>query len=442
MAILSGWGRYPSVSTEIVVPRSSRALQDALSGDGGTVARGCGRAYGDAAIGVRRTLRMEALDRVRSFDAETGVLTAEAGLTLSDLIATFGPRGFFPFVVPGTRFVTLGGAIAADVHGKNHHRVGSFGDHVLGVDLATADGQVLRASQTENPELFAATLGGMGLTGVILQATLKLMPVETGWITQKVIAASDLAAAVAALDEGDASTYSVAWIDCSAKGRRMGRSLIFLGEHARLDEVRARTAIDPFSKLRAPRLTMPVDLPRLCLNRWSVGAFNALYYHRGRRGIGEPYLMRADRYFFPLDVIADWNRLYGRRGFVQYQCVVPPRSVGVLAEMLQRIAVRGDASFLGVLKKLGPGRGLMSFPREGYTLALDFPFSEELLRFLDELDGLLVKAGGRLYLAKDARQSRATFEAGYPDLGRFREIKSSLDPKGRIQSHLAARLGI
>jgi FAD/FMN-containing dehydrogenase len=441
--MMSGWGRFPRVETDLRQAPTPREAGRTTAREEGLIARGNGRAYGDAALGARVTLDVTRLNRMRAFDASTGSLTVEAGVLLDDIIATFAPRGFFPPVVPGTRFVTVGGAIAADVHGKNHHRDGGFGAHVERLVLATAGGEVLALSRTAHADLFAATIGGMGLTGTILEATLRLRRIDTGWIRQRTIVAADLAAALAALDAADAATYSVAWIDGLARGSRLGRALIFLGEHARRDELTPAAAQMPFPRPAAPRLSVPLDLPPFTLNRWSVGAFNEAYFRLGVRKADAPTLVPMGPYFFPLDGIGAWNRIYGRRGFVQHQCVLPAeRAPAVLAEMLGRIAARGDASFLAVLKKLGPGSGLMSFPLPGYTLALDFPVSDGLLAFLDQLDALVVAGGGRLYLAKDARQSRATFEAGYPNLKRFGDLRRTLDPALRLRSRLSERLGL
>jgi decaprenylphospho-beta-D-ribofuranose 2-oxidase len=443
MTLISGWGRYPVVDTEIVSPRTMEAARLATARGERIVARGNGRAYGDAGIGAQKTISMRALDRIRTFDPDTGQVTVEAGILLADIIDTFLPRGFFPHVVPGTRFITVGGAIAADVHGKNHHRNGGFGDHVESLVLATAGGDLIRTSRDEHPDLFAATVGGMGLTGTILEATLWLQLVETGWIRQRTVVARDLGATIAALDDGDSATYSVAWLDCLAKGRELGRSLVFLGEHAHLNELDGNAAANRFPIIGKPHFSMPFDAPRLALNRWTVGAFNEAYFKLGARSAGNVKLVPAYPYFFPLDGIGAWNRIYGRQGFVQHQCVLPvENAASVLSDILERITARGDASFLTVLKKLGSASGLLSFPFPGYTLALDFPLTPDLLYFLEELDQLVVAAGGRLYLAKDARQSRATFEVGYSELGRFREIRRSVDAHGRIKSRLAERLGI
>ncbi|MGT2436594.1 FAD-binding protein [Bradyrhizobium betae] len=437
MTLVSGWGRFPVVDSELLRPRSFEAVGEAVVT--GSVARGNGRAYGDAAIGAVRTVAMTGFDRVRWFDSATGRIRLEAGVLLSDLIDTFGPRGFFPFVVPGTRFVTVGGAVAADVHGKNHHCEGGFGRYVDSILLRTGQGETIEASREQNSDAFFATIGGMGLTGIILEATMRLRTVETGWIRERVISASDLDAAMRALDAGDSSTYSVAWIDCAAKGRDLGRSLIYLGEHAAAGDLADGAAAFPVGK--NPGLAVPVDLPSVALNRHSIRAFNELYYRMGARRAGGSHVVSLYPYFFPLDSITDWNRIYGKRGFLQHQCVIPQAGArAVLGEILGRVAARGDASFLAVLKKLGEGDGLLSFPLPGYTLALDFPVKGDIMNFLDEIDHLVVAAGGRLYLAKDARQSRATFEAGYPALQRFNAIRRSLDPAGNIRSKLSQRL--
>lgn len=439
MTLVSGWGRFPVVDGELLRPRSCEAVGDAVAGAAGTVARGNGRAYGDAGIGAGRTVVMTGFDRVRWFDPATGHIRLEAGVLLSDLIDTFGPRGFLPFVVPGTRFVSVGGAIAADVHGKNHHCEGGFGRYVESLLLRTGQGETIEASREQHSDAFFATIGGMGLTGVILEATLRLRSVETGWMRERVIAASDLSAAMRALDAGDAATYSVAWIDCAARGADLGRSLIYLGEHARADELAG--GADRFPVGNNPRLAVPIDLPSMTLNRYSIRAFNELYYRMGARRAGGSRLVSLFPYFFPLDSVGAWNRIYGRRGFLQHQCVLPEQGAhNVLAEILERVSKRGDASFLAVLKKLGQGDGILSFPLPGYTLALDFALNGDILNFLDEIDRLVVAAGGRLYLAKDARQSRATFEAGYPALQRFNAIRKSLDPAGNIRSKLSQRL--
>ena len=337
MTLVSGWGRFPVVDSEVLRPRSFEAVGAAVADVTGSVARGNGRAYGDAAIGAVRTIGMTGFDRVRSFDPATGRIRLEAGVLLSDLIDTFGPRGFLPFVVPGTRFVSVGGAIAADVHGKNHHGEGGFGRYVDSILLRTGAGETIEISREQNSDAFFATVGGMGLTGVILEATMRLRPVETGWIRERVISASDLDAAMRALEASESSTYSVAWIDCLARGRDLGRSLIYLGEHASADEL--AEGADRFPVGKNPGLAVPIDLPSMTLNRISIRAFNELYYRMGARRAGGDHVVSLYPYFFPLDSIADWNRIYGRRGFLQHQCVIPEAGArAVLADILDRVS--------------------------------------------------------------------------------------------------------
>jgi decaprenylphospho-beta-D-ribofuranose 2-oxidase len=441
---LAGWGHYPIVATECLPQRGPADIAGLVGAHPGMIARGQGRAYGDAAIGQPFTLPALGLNRLRSFDAATGLLRVEAGVSIAELLAIFVPRGYFLPVVPGTKFVTVGGAIAADVHGKNHHRDGGFADSVESFRLVTPGGEAVTCSRTDNEQMFSASTGGMGLTGVIVEATLRLRPIETGWLKQQTHVAADLDAAIAALEATAASTYSVAWIDCLATGNALGRSLIYAADHASAQDCELLgNGREAFPQARPVRLAAPLFAPSWLLNRTSVGAFNALYFSRGSARAGAPELMHWDPYFFPLDAIGHWNRVYGRRGFVQHQCVIPLETArGVLAEILGRVSRRGSVSFLAVLKQLGPSHGLMSFPMRGYTLAMDFPMTDTLLPFLDEIDALVADAGGRLYLAKDARQSRATLVAGYPGLAAFRELRRHTGADRHFASHLSARLGI
>ncbi|MCI0466970.1 MAG: FAD-binding oxidoreductase [Beijerinckiaceae bacterium] len=442
---VSGFGRYPRFETAIIEPSSLADAVHLQSGLTGFVPRGNGRAYGDAAIGTASCLSLLELNQIRDFDEVSGRLTVEAGVLLADIIAMFLPRGFFPPVVPGTRFVTVGGMIASDIHGKNHHGAGSFGKYVESMNIALPGGEVVLCSPDENRELFEATIGGMGLTGTVVLATFSLVRVETGWIKQHTIVAGDLAAALAILSKHEESSYSAAWIDCLAKGSALGRSLIYLGDHASAAEIEAQSHGAPqMPSTRARRLSVPLDLPSFTLNRWTVAAFNEVYFRRGASSAGKVFINGIEPFFFPLDGILNWNRIYGRRGFLQHQSVVPEeRAQAVYGEILGRIAKRGNASFLAVLKKLGASsKGLLSFPQPGFTLALDLAIDSGIFDFLDTLDELVAAAGGRIYLAKDARQSRATFESGYPNLQRFREIRQNAGVQDRIKSRLSERLGI
>ncbi|MBX5002184.1 FAD-binding oxidoreductase [Rhizobium lentis] len=440
---MEGWGRYPRHESQAIDCWLPEALAGTVTSRTGLIGRGNGRSYGDAAIGEHSTLMCRGLSRMRRFDPSSATLTVEAGVMLSDILRSFVPRGYFPPVVPGTKFVTVGGMIASDVHGKNHHRDGGFGDHVIEFKLVVASGEVLTCSRTHNPELFFATVGGMGMTGVVEEATFRLRPIESGWIAQKTIVAENLGEALKALQQTEDATYSVAWIDTLSQGASLGRSLIFVGEHATLDQLAGMPRADRFAAKDAGVVSLPFDLPQWLLNKTSVAAFNELYFRAGARKAAKTSLVHWDKYFFPLDGILEWNRLYGRRGFLQHQCVVPAEdALPVLSGILDRFARSGKGSFLAVLKKLGGGNGLLSFPSPGYTLALDLPVTQEVFGLLDEIDELVVRAGGRLYLAKDARQSRQTFEAGYTRLAAFKELRKVTGADRHFNSRLAKRLGI
>jgi FAD/FMN-containing dehydrogenase len=441
--MLSGWGRYPVLACRLHTCREPAAAQDAIAGTSSLIARGNGRAYGDAALNPTHTLSMLGSDRFAGFDPETGLVTCEAGVMLAEILRIFVPRGWFPPVVPGTKLVTVGGMIAADVHGKNHHRDGSFGAHVTQLELATPDG-VVTCRPDRNAELFAATIGGMGLTGVILRASFRLVPVETAYMMSETRAAGDLETAMALLAESDAWPHTVAWIDCLARGAARGRSLIHRGRHATHAEL-------PRGRREAPRpvhdgkgVRVPFDMPGAALNGLTVRSFNAAYHARGRAASGGgPDLVHYDPFFFPLDGILAWNRLYGRRGFVQYQCVLPETaSAAGLAALLDRIAAAGQGSFLAVLKRLGPGGDFLSFPMAGYTLALDFPVRAGTFALLDDLDTIVAQHRGRVYLAKDARTVPQRFAAGYPELDRFRRVRAQAGAAGRFESLLSRRLEV
>lgn len=438
MTRLSGWGRFPRRDCRVVRARSQQDVARAVA-EAPLIARGNGRAYGDSALNAGLTLDMRGMDRMLAFDPATGQLTAEAGVLLADVIEAFLPRGWFPMVTPGTRFVTLGGAIAADVHGKNHHCDGSFRTCVDWVEVMGPDGTVTRTAPGE--DLFDWTLGGMGLTGVILRAAIRLRPVETGWILQRTIPAPSLEAALDAFEANADAPYSVAWIDATTEGPHMGRALVMLGHHAPRDAVPVRLRDRPVTA-RRQRLQVPFDLPGFTLNRHTVGAFNALYYRLGARKSGE-HLVDWDSYFYPLDAIGNWNRMYGRRGFLQFQCALPLATAQAgLTELLTRITAAGQASFLSVLKRFGPGEGRFSFPMEGYTLALDMPVNDRSLRLMSDLDRVTVAHGGRFYLAKDARLDRATLAEADPRAEAFAAWRRETGRAARFTSAQSERLGL
>ena len=444
--MLSGWGRHPVLDCRLERLRRREDLPDLLRRSPTLIARGNGRSYGDAALNPALTLSMLAMDRMWAFDAGTALLDCEAGVLLADILETFVPRGWFLPVVPGTGFVTVGGMIAADVHGKNHHRDGSFGAHVESLTLATADGTVRECSRTENADLFRATLGGMGLTGVILSARFRLQPVETAFVMAETRAARDLDETMALFEESRDWPYSVAWIDCLARDARLGRAVMTRGAFMVRGALPPRLASDPLRLARAGNLRVPADAPSALLNRVSIGLFNELQYRRGRlRAHAGARPVHFGRFFFPLDRVEAWNGLYGRRGFVQYQCVLPKgESAAGIAALLERVAGSGRGSFLAVLKLFGPaGEGPMSFPMEGYTLALDFPLRRGTPALLDALDDVTHRHGGRVYLAKDARCAPERIREGYPRLGAFEAVRAeAAGAPPRFASALSRRLAL
>lgn len=432
---LAGWGRYPVHDCDITRPRSETDLRARLS-KGKLIARGNGRAYGDSAMSPSNTVDMRAFNRMVAFDDVTGQLTVEAGVLLGDVISAFLPRGWFPAVTPGTKFVTIGGMIAADVHGKNHHKNGSIGAYIDWIDVMTADGQVQRCSPVDRADLFHWTVGGMGLTGVILRAAVRLKAVETGWIRQTLIPAPNLEAAMAALDETSHATYSVAWIDCLSKPPARGRSLIILGEYAAADDLGAHQRAAPYKTPRKRTSAMPFDAPSFLLNSYTVRAFNALYYRNGLRNSGQT-IVDWDSFFYPLDSVLGWNRIYGRKGFVQFQCALPAeKAQDGLSALLQEIGKAGQGSFLAVLKRFGPQDSRFSFPMDGHTLALDFPVNRKSLALLDRLDRITLEHDGRFYLAKDSRMSAETLRQSDDRVDSFLKMRT-LD--NRSQAFVSAQ---
>lgn len=444
---LSGWGKYPTYACRVARPERERDLRDLLSDPGvgpaaTHISRGLGRSYGDPAVNPAGVILHERLNRMLAFDDSQGVLECEAGVSLAEIIDVFLPNGFFPPVTPGTRFVTMGGAIAADVHGKNHHKEGSFGNFILGLKLLTASGEVLTCSPADHPDVFWATVGGMGLTGMILSATIKLRRVPSAFINVETRRAANLDSALELFDAGDEQyLYSVAWIDCLATGGSLGRSVLMRGNHTPIADLSLPARDTPLAVGSKPAKNVPFNFPSLLLNPLSVGAFNELYYesHPDRRQV-----MPYEPFFYPLDSIRNWNRLYGRRGFIQYQAFFPrSTSRRGLVELLEQVSASGRASFLAVLKSCGAADpALLTYLGPGHTLALDLPFNSNLLELVRELDKTLLKHGGRLYLAKDACMNKETFSAMYPNLGRFRQIKASIDPLNRFVSAQARRVGI
>jgi decaprenylphospho-beta-D-ribofuranose 2-oxidase len=436
---ISGWGNYPISSAYLTRPERYQQLKVA---EGKTIARGLGRSYGDAALNTdQHVILMERLNRFLSFDENRGLLQAEAGATLEEILQVFIPRGWFLPVTPGTKFVTLGGCVAADIHGKNHHVDGTFGNHVREMELILADGSHRRCSPIHDAGLFWGTVGGMGLTGIISEVTLQLIPIESAYMAVTHRMAHDLEDALDLLgDKMLDDKYSVAWIDCLATGKDFGRSIIMTAHHALLDEISPKIR-NPL-QIKAPKtLSLPFFAPSWVLNSWSLRAFNSCYYKlQGRKIV--PFVTDYESYFYPLDKVVGWNRMYGKRGFVQYQFVVPLNNAHrALHLILEKLVSSQRTSFLAVLKRFGEeGPGFLSFPREGYTLALDIPVDPELFPFLDQMDEIVLNHEGRIYLAKDARMKPERFRAMYSRFPQWQQIKDSVDPDNHFSSDLSRRL--
>jgi decaprenylphospho-beta-D-ribofuranose 2-oxidase len=443
--LVGGWGRYPLIETVLLRPESVAGLVSAVAEPNfeSKLGRGLGRAYGDAAVNGRgATILTEKLNRMLAFDQKTGVLRCEAGVTIEDLIETFMPRGWFPLVVPGTKYVTVGGAIASDIHGKNHHRDGSFVNAVRSFTLLTAKGDTLTCSRTLEPDLFWATLGGMGLTGIIVDVELKLQPIATSYINCRSIRTRNLAETLDCFSELEPEfQYSVAWIDCLASKSQLGRGIVMFGNHAQLQDLNPALRSQPLAITTKQAVNVPFDLPGFLLNRYSIAAFNQCFYS-AHVGKDRERLLAYEPYFFPLDRIRSWNRLYGANGFVQYQCVVPTGREEAIAKMLELSAQYGMSSFLAVLKRFGPERGLLSFPQAGLTLTLDMPVRGRLFELIDRLNDLVLKNDGRVYLAKDSSLTAEHFRIMYPNYKRWLAIKSRFDPGYVFRSALAERLAL
>lgn len=429
---ISGWGGYPKQEAQLLKPSSCSSLRADVQKEKSLIARGMGRSYGDSA-NASVVLQTTYCDHFVEFDAKTGQLTAEAGITLREILKVIVPKGWFLAVTPGTSYVTLGGAIASDVHGKNHHIAGTFGQHVKSMSVLLGTGVVITASPAENVDLFRTTCGGMGLTGVIISATIQLIPIQSSFINQKTIKADCIELACEAFESNSSATYSVAWIDCLARGKGLGRSVLMLGEHAESGGLELATK-DPIS--------MPFYTPAALLNRMTMKAFNGAYWHKAKHDQTQTVPLLP--YFYPLDAIGSWNKFYGKAGFLQYQCVLPKANgVTNMRKLLTEISESGEGSFLAVLKQFGKANdNLLSFPTEGYTLALDFKLTMSTIKTLHKLDDLVADMGGRVYLTKDAVMREATFKVTYPKWQEFELIRESYGAIGRFSSEQSKRLGL
>lgn len=438
---VANWGKYPEIDSEVNIPAQEDILVHIVKNTPHLLARGLGRCYGDSALAGHLVSSLK-LNCFLRFDPEQGIIDCEAGVSFDDILKTIVPKGWFLPVTPGTKFVTAGGAFASDIHGKNHHAAGTFSDHVYWIDLLTADGEVLRCSKTENAELFRLTAGGMGLTGIILRMSFQLEKIETSFIRQESIKAKNLDEIIRIFDESTSWSKSMAWIDCLSKGSKMGRSIMMRGEFAKLSELKTtRQKNNPLSLHNEGKLNVPFNFPSFVLNSLSVKAFNFLYFNKHPRGKVDS-IIHYDTFYYPLDVIHNWNRIYGKNGFTQYQFVLPPAtSREGLIDIIELIGKRKMGSFLTVLKLFGKQEeNYLRFPMEGYTLAMDFKINKHLWKFLDEMDELVMKYGGRVYLTKDVRMTPEFLFSTYPEAAAFKEKLQQLDPESKFSSLQSERL--
>ena len=446
---LHGWGRAAGTRAHLSAIDSVADAVSALrqAGDRGVVARGLGRSYGDAAQNAGGTaLDLTRLDRILNVDGESDppTVTVQAGVSLDALMRALLPFGLWVPVLPGTRQVTVGGAIAADVHGKNHHAEGSFGNHVRRLDLLTADGSVRTVTpEDDEPDLFWATIGGMGLTGVVVSATLAVQRAESAYFLVDTERCTDLDDLMSRMTARDADyTYSVAWFDAVTKGRHLGRAVLTRGNKARLQDLTPKLRRDPHAFTAPSYGSIPEVFPNRMVNLATAKAFSAAWYRKAPKHRTDE-LQNITKFFHPLDIVAEWNRVYGPNGFLQYQFVVPFTEAETFRTCVQLIVHSGHLSCLNVLKRFGPGNPApLSFPMPGWTLTVDLPIEEGLERLCNQLDEQVVAAGGRVYLAKDSRLGAATFRQMYPRLEDFLRVRHAVDPNHMFTSDLARRLQI
>ena len=438
---IAGWGNYPVAESFVVTPGNKADFINIPAGHK-RIARGLGRSYGDQAINANNYVALcSKLNHFIAWDETTGILECEAGISLEEIISVFAPKGWLPMICPGTKFVTVGGAIANDIHGKAHHVDGSFVNCVLSFKILLANGTTVEASRSEQEDLFWANFGGLGLLGIIISAKLKLRRVESTYFKQKSVVIKNLDHMLEALEEYDHDyNYSVAWIDALAKGNKLGSGVLTLGNAAKLNDLPEKLKADPLKIHSKGKLSVPFFLPSFTLNSFTVRILNRVIAFVQN---SPKEFVHYEKFFFPLDAINNWNRGYGKRGFIQYQFVIPEENGKKnLAEILEMIAGSGCTPFLNVFKRMGDGQGILSFPFKGYTLAIDFPVTPALKTFTPKLDAKVLAAGGRLYLGKDALLEEKMFKDMYPQHTEWLAIKQKYDPTDVFNSNISRRLGL
>ena len=435
---IANWGNYPAMTSDEKSFAFDEQLRELFTSEHHFIPRGNGRCYGDASL-ADVTISTLKYDNVLSFDTINGVFECQSGITLDQVLEVIIPKGWFLPVTPGTKFITIGGAVASDVHGKNHHVDGCFSRHVAEMDILTGTGETITCSPTQFPDLFEATCGGMGLTGIITRVKFRLKKIDTAYIKQKQVKAENLEEVLALFDKYKDYTYSVAWIDCLKQGKDFGRSILMLGEHAKMEDLNEKQKAEPLKLASKKQFTLPFNLPSWGLNNVTVKTFNFLFYNKSsKKEINN--VVSYEPFFYPLDVVLHWNRMYGRKGFVQYQFVLPLEAKQGLIDILNTIRTSGMGSFLTVLKVFGKQDNMISFPKEGYTLAMDFAVTDRLMEFLDKLDKIVLKNGGRLYMSKDARMKPSALSGGYSRLEEFKSVVKKYNPQYKFRSLQSDRL--
>ena len=400
---VTNWGNFPIVEKEMKSEDSTAKIREYVRNHHEIIARGNGRCYGDASLS-ENIFSTKRLNKFISFDRLNGVIECESGVLLAEVLEVIVPQGYFLFVTPGTKFITVGGAIASDIHGKNHHAEGCFSEYVIEFSLLNEKGEVLKCSRNENSEKFWATIGGMGLTGIILSAKFKLKNIESTYIRQESIKAENLDEIFRLFDESESWTYNVAWIDCLQRDKNLGRSIMMRGEHAFKHELQKNLQENPLKMKKGTGPSIPFYFPNFVLNNITVKLFNLLFYSKQTKKEVKNFV-HYEPFFYPLDILSDWNRIYGKKGFIQYQMVIPKeKGKEGMKRILETIAKSGNGSFLAVLKLFGKDNpeAYNSFPMEGYTLALDFKVNSKLKKLVSQLDAIVEEFGGKIYLTKDS----------------------------------------
>lgn len=439
--IVSGWGHFPKIASNVYEPQNETELQRLINA-GDCIPCGNLRSYGDSPLNSKKIIKMKNFNAILEFNSATGQMVLESGVLLSTVLNRCVSDGWFPPVTPGTKYLTIGGMVAADVHGKNHPKAGTIRNYIDWIDLVTAEGKIIRCSPTKNIEMFHWTIGGMGLTGIILRISMRLAPISSGWINQRTIVSNNIYETLENFEHSKCASYAVAWIDCLSRGNSLGRSVLMLGEHIQYEDLSGEKRDKPFYIPKQRELHMPFGAPSLLLTNFVSRSFNALYF-KIKKMRKSNVIVDWNTFFYPLDAIKNWNKFYGSRGLSQYQCVLPlENAYQSLPLIIEEIANANVCNFLAVLKRFGEqGQGL-SFPMSGYSLAIDFPVNKQTLLLMKRLDAIVEHENGRVYLAKDSRMPKEVFWQMDSRVEMFRNYRGSKNCPKSFNSIQSERLGL